>query len=127
MKVFTSYYARAAKLPASEFVFVRISTSVPDWFPHKCESIPVLYPGWDLVNGIKSDSITKEEYTSIYKDRLKQLRRESIIQELCKISSKHRGKTILLLCYEKPGDFCHRLFVAQWLGIQEYGGNLCRD
>lgn len=22
---------------------------------------------------------------------------------------------IVLLCYEKPGDFCHRHFVAQWL------------
>lgn len=27
---------------------------------------------------------------------------------------------VVLLCYEKPGDFCHRHFVAQWLTENDF-------
>lgn len=28
---------------------------------------------------------------------------------------KELGEDAVLLCYEKPGDFCHRHLVSQWL------------
>lgn len=38
-----------------------------------------------------------------------------------------RGRDVVLLCYEEPGAFCHRRFVAEWLEkhldivVPEYG------
>ena len=42
------------------------------------------------------------------------------------------GKDIVLLCYEKPGEFCHRQLVADWLRsadtpVCEYSAFLCRN
>lgn len=37
---------------------------------------------------------------------------KTIYEELSKMSG---GKDIVLICYEKPSDFCHRHLVAKWL------------
>ena len=119
MKIFTSYYAKFRELNPY-VVCVQISTSKPSWFTYAKESIPELFPGWDLVNGIKSGNITELEYESIYKDRLKGIDKEHILSVIEEISKRNGGKDVALLCYEKPGDFCHRHFVGEWLGIEEY-------
>ena len=35
-----------------------------------------------------------------------------VIQELTALGGGH---DVILLCFEKPGEFCHRHLVAQWL------------
>lgn len=50
--IYTSYYARARSFP--NFVHIRISTSAPKWYPFQTEGIPELYPGFDLVNALKT-------------------------------------------------------------------------
>ena len=45
---------------------------------------------------------------------------------------KFFGDNVVLLCYEKPGEFCHRQLVANWLrnagvAICEYNATLCKD
>ena len=37
-----------------------------------------------------------------------------------KLSELSDGKPFALICYEKPGDFCHRHLVAEWLERQGY-------
>lgn len=121
MNIYTSYYAKFRKLNPS-VVCVQISTSKPDWFLCVRDSIPELFPGWDLVNGIKSGSITQEEYKDTYLKRLAIMDKNFILNRIKEISDAHGGKDVVLLCYEKPGDFCHRHFVGEWLGISEYSG-----
>jgi hypothetical protein len=31
------------------------------------------------------------------------------------VSSRHKGRPLILLCYESPGQFCHRRILAEWL------------
>lgn len=120
MKIVTSYYARIARNPQN-LIPVRVSTSEPSWFPFICESISELYPGWDLVNEIKSGKITWLEYTTRYKAKLASLDRNAILQRLNQISAANGNRDIVLLCYENPRDNCHRHLIAEWLGpgIQE--------
>lgn len=115
MKVYTSYYKRVST-QFYDMLPVRISTSYPSWFPREFEEIPELYPGWDLVNGIKSGNLSWEDYVVIYKDKLAQLNRREILQKLVQFSKKHGGKDVVLLCYESPDKPCHRHLVAEWLG-----------
>lgn len=113
MKIYTSYYARMKNL-FSKYTVVAISTSVPEWFPN-AYTLRELCPGWDLVNGIKSGSITKEEYTEKYKLKLSMYNPKEVRSTLRGIYQE-TGKDIVLCCYERPEDFCHRHIVAEWLG-----------
>lgn len=109
--IYTSYYARAKAFP--DLVHIRISTSVPKWYPFETKAIPELYPGFDLVNGLKTGEITEAEYDRRYKEKLAQLDKMALLN---KIEAFAGGKDAVLLCYEKDGDFCHRHLVAEWLG-----------
>lgn len=46
---------------------------------------------------------------------LKKLSPVEIYNELIKLMDKHSKKDLALLCYEKPGEICHRRFIAEWL------------
>jgi len=50
----------------------------------------------------------EEEYTKLYHERvLKNLNPYTVWREL--------GEDAILLCYEEPGEFCHRRLVAAWI------------
>ena len=120
MRVYTSYYAKMSR-DLHEMVPVTISTSVPSWFPWITEDLRILVPGWDLVMGIKEGRITQEQYTERYLSKLAGINKEEVWKGLNKISAQNGNRDIVLLCYEKRGDFCHRHLVADWLGgVEEY-------
>ena len=47
------------------------------------------------------------EYRAAYQEILDRLDPRKVYQEL--------GEDAVLLCWEKPGEFCHRRLVAEWL------------
>ena len=51
---------------------------------------------------------------------LKPLTVESVLTDLDNLASGGLDK-VILLCYEKPTDFCHRHLVADW--INKYKGD----
>ncbi len=80
---------------------VCIARGRPKWF--KGESIPELFPTWDMIKG----NLSEEEYTRQYYER---------ILSKCdprEIVKKAEGR--VLLCWEKTGSFCHRRIVADWI------------
>lgn len=80
---------------------VAISQGVPRWY--KGRVYKPLAPSWQLVR-IKDEN----EYTIRYKQEvLSKLSQEQVIKDL--------GEDAILLCWEKPEDFCHRRLVAEWL------------
>lgn len=111
--IYTSYYAKMRN-HYSEFTLVSISTSTPSWFPVGLPKIQELVPGWDLVNGIKSGSIDWSEYTKRYIAKLETLGRDKVLHLIKQYEAL--GKDVVLLCYEKPGDNCHRHILSEWLG-----------
>lgn len=61
---------------------------------------------------VKGD-IAQDRYVELYnKEILGKLRVEEVVYEIERLSG---GKDAALLCYEKPGDFCHRHLLADWL------------
>lgn len=54
-------------------------------------------------------------YTPKFKmEVLDKLNATEIFEKIKKLSN---GKDVVLLCYEKEGDFCHRHLVADWLSL----------
>jgi len=51
--------------------------------------------------------MTNGEYRAAYQEILDRLDPRKVYQEL--------GEDAILLCWEKPGEFCHRRLVAEWL------------
>jgi hypothetical protein len=108
--MFTSYFANVKKLPA-DLVPVSIARGSPRGFTGKKELR--LAPTWPMLK------MQKSEYDARFAELLAKLDAAEIYQTL--------GENAVLLCWEKPGDACHRRLVAEWLeaalGIEipEYG------
>lgn len=95
----TSYFAKYKGLDG-----VSIAMRTPSWF--RCKKYPPLFPPWELITQYKKDG-DKEAYVQAYHEQvLSQLSPQKVYDDL---------KDSVLLCYEKPGDFCHRRLVAEWL------------
>ena len=122
-KIYTSYYSKAAKLNENDFVFIQISLSSPKWFPHNLVKFLSLAPTWDLLNSYKDGEIKSEEqYDKKYYEILNSLNKEEVIKKLNWIKEK-TNKNVVLLCWEKDKNECHRSLLANWLdiGVIEYG------
>lgn len=114
----TSYYANPLMSRSKQFL-VRISNSVPDAFDDVEAWIHVI-PDWHtIVAPYKSGMISRDEYERRYRSQLDSWKK-SIIAELWRLTVRARGRNLVLLCYEKPGAFCHRHILAAWL--RENGG-----
>ena len=83
-------------------------------------------PDWAfIVKPYKDGLITKEEYTERYLQQL-----DKFNENIIGVSKyfNESGKDYILLCYEKPGDFCHRHILADYINrilgegnVREYG------
>lgn len=96
MKIFTSYFAKSAKHPRA----IAISVGVPSWYDG--DRYPELAPTRPTLKMLEQD------YTRVYLGNI--LSRLDPIQV-----ANDLGDGAVLLCWEKPGEFCHRQIVAKWL------------
>ena len=99
--IMTSYYAnKDLKHVKDKLKLMGISQSAPRWY--RGESFKHLAPPWELIN-IRDE----EYYTRIYRSEiLAQLNVHKVAAYL---------DNCVLLCWEKPGEFCHGRLVAEWL------------
>ena len=117
MKIYTSYYGKLKKIPEA-IIPISISISKP-----KGINIPVLKklaPSYDLLKWWKNSlqgEAEKEKYEKIYLRQISKINPDDIVNELKRISG---GSDVVLLCYEKSGDFCHRNILAEWLTEHGY-------
>ncbi len=96
--MFTSYFANVKKLP-SDLVPVSIARGSPRGFTGNKELR--LAPSRAMLK------MKKPEYDAAFAEILAKLDPGEIHQAL--------GENAVLLCWEKPGDACHRRLVAEWL------------
>ncbi|MCU0332703.1 MAG: DUF488 domain-containing protein [Ignavibacteriaceae bacterium] len=102
-KIYTSNYARNGKNPnAYGTSYVR-----PRWYNGKM--LPEIAPTKDLVTRYKNNEIDIEQYTREY---IRTLRERGLTPEKALVLIPDRA---ILLCYEAPGDFCHRRVLAEWI------------
>ena len=111
--IYTSYFARCNKLPKG-LVPISIARQAPTGYTGL--EYKTLAPAWDILSEYKQ---TKDERTYIqqYNYQLFLLSADQVVKELKELAQSDQ---IILLCYEKPDDFCHRHLVAQWLTEHGY-------
>jgi len=71
----------------------------------------LLAPTWNMVMGYKSGKITQDEYIDLYysKMRLSYINNQNFWIRLLKRDE------VILVCFCKAGDFCHRILLADIL------------
>ena len=109
--VTSSFFTR---LPST---YARVS--VARWAPKADRDLPTLR---ELAPGAWFRRVTVDQYADLYVTQLAALDPCDIIR---KIECLGAGRTVALLCWERPNDenFCHRGFVSWWLK-EEMGLNI---
>ena len=113
--MFTSYFAKTKTLLESGHAnLVAISGYCPDFFLKQMQSdnrlsrCVELAPKKDWFFKWKNGEIDNEKYIELYKKTvLEKIDFERLLEKI--------GDDAVLLCYEKPGDFCHRHILADYL------------
>lgn len=107
--IYTGYFAKLKEYEDSGLIPISISGKAPDFY--NGIEYKKFAPSWDIYSNYKNGHIDEFGYTERYKkERLDKLNPVEIKQFLTSFD-----KDIILLCYEKQGDFCHRHLVADWI------------
>ncbi len=120
-EVYTSYFANIRNLP-EDVIPVSISQKPPEGY--KGLQYKKLAPPSDLIAAYKRKK-DESSYIRQYNERiLSVLNTYAVLKELDALVPGEEKK-IALVCYEKPGDFCHRNLIARWfrnirVPVQEY-------
>lgn len=119
--MFTGYFAKLRTYQQAGLILISISGKAPDWYDGL--QYKKLAPKWAFFNEWKNGSHKgdNEYYISNFDAQvLKHLTVEGVLTDLANLSGGELDK-VILLCYEKPTDFCHRHLVASW--INEHKGD----
>lgn len=107
--IYTSYFAKLRSLPEN-IVPISICGKAPSWY--KGLQYKKLAPKYNFFKKWKENH-DNAYYTEHFKEEvLDELDVSKVIYDLLNLSN---NKTIALICYEKPLDFCHRHLVSRWL------------
>ena len=111
MKIYTSYFGNSRALAKDGIMEISIARYSPKWFngPRYTTVAPTGY--------MLSGACSHDEYLRRYDDILRHLNPQEVISSIEAIA---RGRDVALCCYEKPGDFCHRHLLSEWLRKNGY-------
>ena len=109
MKLYTSRWQNK-ELADLDATPVGISRGVPRWrTPFRYRMLRMLAPSREIF-GIEDP----EEFEVAYTAQLDEIGSEKILQALERINAEHGSKPLVLLCWERPGEPCHRRLWASW-------------
>ena len=128
MKIWTSYYANMKNIPA-DFFLVSTSGAISDDIKKNVDSWnQSLAPSKSIYFEYKNTQDWKQYVKRFKEERLTFDWMDKLVQ--WEEKSKSLNKTldnIVLLCYEKPTEFCHRHILAESIEkefniiVEEYG------
>ena len=101
----TSYFANLKRIEKP----LSICGKAPEWYGGP--QFKLLAPKWGFFSAYKAGEIDEEGYTKHFKHEVLDLLDPTIVYHLI---LKNHTERVSLLCYEKPGEFCHRRLVAEW-------------
>ena len=121
--IYTSYFAKLKKLQAwmnkskVSVTTMSIASMSPKWYQGlKAVDIPetaIIVPPKRLVIDYLKGRIDSDEYTKVYYKQLQENKKAILLAASC-------FDDFVLLCYEKPGEFCHRNLLSIWLSDNGY-------
>jgi hypothetical protein len=99
-------------------VAVAISIGKPTWpLPYElAHEIRELMP-W----GLLGRDVPADEFAARYIERLDAIDVAALRHRVAAIAATAPGRPLVLLCWEKPGQFCHRHIAAAWLERHGFG------
>jgi len=107
--IYTGYYAKLKLYENAGLMPISIAGKAPEFY--KGFQFKTFAPSWDIFSKWKSGEINNFQYTERFREEiLNKLDKEGIRRFLDSFETD-----IILLCYEKSGDFCHRHIVADWI------------
>ena len=106
MKIFTSYHAKVSELIEMGLTPISISVQFPRFSKIKYASYKELGPTRAMLK------MHWSAYDKLFHEILSKLDPVKVYSHLTNLS---QGKDIVLLCYEKDLNDCHRRMVAEWL------------
>lgn len=109
--IYTGYYAKLNSYKNLGLEPIAISGKVPDFYEGFC--YPDFAPRYKMFQRWKNKEITNEGYVEEYRAHLNTLNKDEIDFDFKEYTVE--GNNIILLCYEKSGEFCHRHVLADWL------------
>ena len=109
--IYTSYFGKARKFPMEQFLKTAICYKVPRGIGIWNSVVPPA----EIVFGYKRGEVSEDDFEGIYYDMLLS-RKTQIKDSLDNMISQ--GRDIVLMCYEKPDQFCHRHVLAKFLNEQ---------
>ena len=113
--IYTSYFANIRNLP-KDIVTISISAKSPNWY--NGIEYKQLAPTYKTLMDYKQNKDDNLYIERFQRETLNILNQEEVVNKLFELSD---GKDVVILCYEKPIDFCHRHLVADWLNLKGYG------
>lgn len=112
--IYTSYFAKLKKIP-KDYIPIAICGKSPSWY--KGLEYKKLAPKYNFFIKWK-ETHDNDYYIKCFNEQvLNNLNPNVVIEELKHLAS---SENIILVCYEKPKDFCHRHLVADWLNQNGY-------
>lgn len=113
--IYTSYFANVKNLPCTLQPIAICGKSPVEWHYPEYKR---LAPKWEFFKVWKETHDNEYYIKEFNRLVLKSLNADSVVSELMKFCAP--GTEPCLICYEKPGDFCHRHLVADWLKENGY-------
>ena len=107
--IYTSYFANWRNFPKDAIV-IGITRIPPNYW--KEPNYNILAPSKELLMSYRLGEIDERIFRRRYFNELaaRELDPQTVADELLKYD-----KDVILCCYEKPGEFCHRHLLAEWL------------
>lgn len=111
--IYTSYFGNLKALP-DNIVPISICGKAPDWYEGL--QYKKLAPKWAFFKEWKENHDNDFYIKCFNEQALSKLVPNDVVENLFALKSlEDKDKDVCLICYEKPGDFCHRHLVANWL------------
>ena len=108
--IYTSYFGNYKNFPNNSYI-IGITR-----FPISgIENCIDLSPSEKLLRQFKNKEIDEFIFKVRYLNELKQLNKKEYIEYLHKLERFYNN--IIICCYEKPNEFCHRHILADWLDM----------
>ncbi len=108
--IYTSYFGNYKNFPEDSYVIGVARHPPPD-----VENWVNLAPSAELLQQYKSKKIDEFIFKLKYLSELRVLNRKEYRDYLHDLENRY--KNIILCCYEKKEDFCHRHILAEWLDL----------
>lgn len=109
MRIYTSYFGNIRRLP-TDLVCISICGKAPNWYEGL--QYKVVAPKYKFFMEWKENKDNDFYIEHFNKEVLDMLSVKKVYDDLEKMT---KGRDCVLLCYERPEDFCHRHLVAKWL------------